>query len=58
MVCYWGSWSSVLPASNIDTTICTHIIYSFVGVSADGRITDVNQNPVDDSKKIRILINC
>lgn len=54
MVCYWGSWSenSGLPPSKIDSTLCTHIIYSFIGVTTTGEITNVNA-----SKTIRIVIN-
>ncbi|CAO1314665.1 unnamed protein product [Diamesa tonsa] len=42
VVCYWGSWASNLPASNINTNICTHVIYSFVGVTKDGSINGIN----------------
>ena len=50
MVCYWGSWSSNLPVSSINTNICTHIIYSFVGVESNGAITGVNSQPIDEGK--------
>lgn len=33
IICYW---QAILPASEIDPHICTHIIYSFIGVNASG----------------------
>ncbi|CAO1372305.1 unnamed protein product [Diamesa serratosioi] len=54
VVCYWGEWSSALPASSIDTSLCTHIIYSFIGVDNSGAITGERTSlitqPVDDAK--------
>ena len=57
MVCYWGSWSSGLPSSKIDANICTHVVYSFVGVTTDGRITNVDLGPVNDGKTFRFFFN-
>ncbi|CAO1342835.1 unnamed protein product [Diamesa hyperborea] len=48
VVCYWGTWSGYRPgdghfdASFIDPKICTHIIYSFIGASADGTVNTLD----------------
>lgn len=45
MVCYWGTWATYrtgngnFDVSHIDPNICTHIIYSFFGVTAAGDVT-------------------
>lgn len=41
IICYW---QAILPASEIDPDICTHIVYSFIGVTGDG---DLNYLYVD-----------
>nr|CAI5843686.1 unnamed protein product [Callosobruchus analis] len=44
VVCYQGTWSVYRPAngtygaSNIDPFLCTHLIYSFIGLHANGSI--------------------
>jgi len=44
MVCYYGSWAVYRPGNgkfdveDIDPTICTHIIYGFIGLGTDNRI--------------------
>ncbi|KAJ8928194.1 hypothetical protein NQ314_019257 [Rhamnusium bicolor] len=44
VVCYHGTWSRYrngngqFTVSDIDPTLCTHIIYSFVGINTDGTI--------------------
>ena len=44
IVCYFGSWSVYRPLigrfeiDNIDARLCTHLIYTFVGLSEDGNI--------------------
>lgn len=44
VVCYFGSWAVYRPGlgkfdvENIDPHICTHIIYGFVGLGADGKL--------------------
>lgn len=44
VVCYYGTWSvwrtgqGKFEVDNIDPTICTHIIYTFFGVTADGGV--------------------
>ncbi|XP_063982353.1 chitinase-3-like protein 1 [Diachasmimorpha longicaudata] len=41
VVCYYGSWSVYRPGngkfeiSDIDPTVCTHLIYTFVGIESD-----------------------
>lgn len=45
VVCFWGTWAAYrtgngkFEVSNIDPTICTHIIYSFMGAKEDGSVT-------------------
>ncbi|KAJ4435530.1 hypothetical protein ANN_18146 [Periplaneta americana] len=45
IVCYYKSWSVKRPGKgnfkveNIDTKLCTHVIYSYARVTADGDIT-------------------
>jgi chitinase len=42
LVCYYGSWSVYRPGNglfnveDIDPSVCTHIIYGFVGLTVDG----------------------
>ncbi|XP_055531989.1 chitinase-3-like protein 1 [Wyeomyia smithii] len=44
VVCYYGSWSSYrhgngqFVVDRIDPLLCTHLIYSFVGVNANGTV--------------------
>ncbi|CAH0550889.1 unnamed protein product [Brassicogethes aeneus] len=44
VVCYYGSWSTYRPGNgkfttnDIDANLCTHLIYSFVGINTDGSI--------------------
>ncbi|CAO1336600.1 unnamed protein product [Diamesa serratosioi] len=48
VVCYWGTWAGYRPgngqfdASHINPRICTHIIYSFIGASADGSVKSLD----------------
>ncbi len=41
VVCYWGTWANYRPNNgkftpeSIDASLCTHLIYSFVGLDAD-----------------------
>lgn len=45
VVCYYGSWATWRPGNgkfdieDIDTTLCTHVIYSFVGIGSNGEVT-------------------
>ena len=38
VICYWGTWANYRPnqgkfvASNVDGSLCTHLIYSFAGL--------------------------
>jgi hypothetical protein len=38
VVCYWGTWSNYRPGSgkftpsDVDPSLCTHLVYSFAGV--------------------------
>ncbi|KAJ4435528.1 hypothetical protein ANN_18144, partial [Periplaneta americana] len=44
IVCYWGSWSVYRPGDgafdveDIDPNLCTHIVYTFVGINAKGKV--------------------
>lgn len=44
IVCYFGSWSVYRPENgrfdiaDINPQLCTHLIYTFVGLSEDGNI--------------------
>ncbi|KOX77106.1 Chitotriosidase-1 [Melipona quadrifasciata] len=44
IVCYYGSWAAYrrglgeFETKDIDPTLCTHIIYTFIGISQDRRI--------------------
>ncbi|KAJ8966356.1 hypothetical protein NQ317_006815 [Molorchus minor] len=44
VVCYHGSWSKYrsgngqFTVSNIDPTLCTHLIYTFVGINTEGSV--------------------
>ncbi|KAG5666071.1 putative Chitinase ChiA, partial [Polypedilum vanderplanki] len=44
IVCFWGTWATYrqgygkFDVENIDPTICTHIIYSFLGASSNGDV--------------------
>ncbi|XP_076666712.1 chitinase-3-like protein 1 [Andrena cerasifolii] len=44
IVCYFGSWTIYRPGlgkfdiSDLDPRLCTHIIYSFVGINTDGSL--------------------
>ena len=41
VVCYWGTWANYRPnggkftPESIDASLCTHLIYSFVGLDSD-----------------------
>ncbi|KAG8041476.1 hypothetical protein G9C98_002769, partial [Cotesia typhae] len=58
IVCYWGSWSVYRPDSgkfeveNIDPHLCTHLIYTFVGLDgSDVKILDPWQDTPNDYGK-------
>ncbi|XP_069678399.1 chitinase-3-like protein 1 [Periplaneta americana] len=44
IVCYWGSWSIYRPGDgifdveDIDPNLCTHIVYTFVGIDTQGGV--------------------
>ena len=44
VVCYLGSWSTYRPGNgqfeveNIDPFLCTHVIFSFIGLNYDGTV--------------------
>ncbi|XP_012137363.2 chitotriosidase-1 [Megachile rotundata] len=48
VVCYYGSWAAYRPdkgkceVSDIDPTLCTHLIYAFTGITADGDVRVVD----------------
>ncbi|KAJ8962576.1 hypothetical protein NQ318_000969 [Aromia moschata] len=50
IVCYHGSWSAYrsgnghFTVSDIDPTLCTHLIYSFVGLNTNGTINILDED--------------
>ncbi|KZS05680.1 Chitotriosidase-1 [Daphnia magna] len=57
MVCYYGTWAVYRPGNgkfdveNIDTNLCTHIIYGFTGLGVDNTITCLDPwNDLDPSE--------
>lgn len=59
MVCFYGSWAVYRPGNgkfdveNIDPFLCTHVIYSFVGLSQNNTIQVLdawNDLPADYGK--------
>ncbi|XP_044744290.1 chitinase-like protein 3 [Coccinella septempunctata] len=44
VICYYGSWANYrngngkYTAENIDANLCTHVIYTFLGIENDGRL--------------------
>ncbi|CAG9817878.1 unnamed protein product [Phaedon cochleariae] len=48
IVCYHGTWAKYrygngqFLLSNIDPTLCTHIIYTFVGITTNGQVTSLD----------------
>jgi chitinase len=53
VVCYYGSWAVYRPGDgkfdveNIDPNLCTHAIYTFVGIGGNGEV-----NILDDWNEI------
>ncbi|XP_068144040.1 acidic mammalian chitinase [Drosophila tropicalis] len=47
--CYWGTWANYRPGdgkfepSNIDPNLCTHISYTFFGISDDGEFQSLDE---------------
>ncbi|XP_057658566.1 chitotriosidase-1-like [Diorhabda carinulata] len=48
VICYWGSWSiyrtgeGLFTSENIDTEICTTIVYSFAGLDSNLELVSLN----------------
>lgn len=44
VVCYWGTWAAYrqgngkFEVTDIDPTLCTHFVYTFLKATADGRV--------------------
>lgn len=63
-MCYYGSWAvyrtgdGKFSVDNIDPTLCTHLIYTFVGITKQGKveILDYQNDIVDGMKKNFFLI--
>lgn len=45
VVCYWGTWAAYRQGNgkfeidNVDPTLCTHMIYTFLKSAPDGVVT-------------------
>jgi chitinase len=57
VVCYYGSWSVYRPGDGnfkidlIDPNLCTHVIYTFVGIGNNGDIRILDTwNEIDKGK--------
>lgn len=50
LLCYYGTWATYRPGNgafnvrDIDPSLCTHAIYSFVGINADATIKVLDPN--------------
>ncbi|XP_073960810.1 chitinase-3-like protein 1 [Choristoneura fumiferana] len=48
VVCYYGTWATYrsgngkFDVSNIDTSLCTHVVYTFVGIDNDGYVISLD----------------
>lgn len=55
VICYYGSWATYRPfpakydVSTIDTSLCTHVVYTFAGLdTSTGKITSLDSwNDID-----------
>ncbi|KAL0278401.1 UNVERIFIED_CONTAM: hypothetical protein PYX00_000231 [Menopon gallinae] len=57
-VCYYGSWSvyrhgpAKFEIENIDPTLCTHLVFAFVGLNRDGTVKIIDRwNDIGDEWK-------
>jgi GH18 family chitinase len=61
VVCYYGSWAVYRPGNgkfdveNIDPTLCTHLIYTFVGINTEGAVTILDSWNEIDKGKLHLL---
>ncbi|CAH1185079.1 unnamed protein product [Phyllotreta striolata] len=61
VVCYYGSWAyyrrgnGKFAPANINPKLCTHLIYSFLGVQSDGRIYHLDERLDVEEKNLK---NC
>lgn len=67
VVCYFGSWSTYrngkgkFDVENINPNLCTHLIYTFVGLSPDGTIRILDEyNDLEENwgKGMYIIYYC
>ncbi|CAG4968580.1 unnamed protein product [Parnassius apollo] len=48
VICYYGSWATYRSAfgkfdvDHIDTNLCTHLVYSFVGINTEGTVKSLD----------------
>jgi len=54
VICYW---QGIIGANEIDPAICTHIIYSFVGVDDKGNLNYMQLSESEATSKMNALIN-
>jgi hypothetical protein len=45
VVCYW--FSDLVPANQIDPFMCTHIVYSFLGIGSDGSLNSEDRSEAE-----------
>lgn len=49
-MCYYSSWAyyrqdiGFFDTTNIDTSLCTHVVYSFVGMNLNLAVDYIDQN--------------
>ncbi|XP_072379768.1 chitinase-3-like protein 1 [Diabrotica undecimpunctata] len=64
VVCYHGTWARYRSGkgsyqlTDIDTSLCTHLIYSFIGISTSGNIVSLDSyldNDLNNLKKFTAL---
>ncbi|CAO1342257.1 unnamed protein product [Diamesa tonsa] len=65
VVCYYGTWATwrtgvaQFNVNNINANLCTHVVYSFFGVTVDGQITyldewlDINMGNIREFMTLR-----
>lgn len=56
--CYWGSWANERPGlgrfgvQDIPRDLCTHIVYSFIGLTDQGELTYSEESVIEGKSSI------